>query len=271
MMMIAFVASYFWALGSDWKAEDVLSFFCASCLAATVAAFHDMQTRSAFVKDQQLQYHNAELAAAKARMEQLLYNVLPAPIIERLYINTDHEIVDTIDRGSVLFAYLDFPGDPLGQSGQDAVPLIDDFNVVIEALDAAVHLHKSAEKIKTVPYIVVSGLPDPSADHATALCHLANDMFERLEVMKSRARVTLRIGIHTGKLCAGLLGKTKFIYDVFGDTVNTASRLASNAPANSAQVPCCLVDAFTVHTRAHAHAPSTKTPEALIPLLTPPQ
>ena len=96
------------------------------------------------------------------------------------------------------------------------------------------------EKIKTIgdAYMVVAGIPQPVADHATAIAHMAADMVHGLESYAKRtsSELGIRIGIHTGSVVAGVIGTKKFIYDLWGDTVNTASRMESTGVPGRVQV-----------------------------------
>ena len=96
------------------------------------------------------------------------------------------------------------------------------------------------EKIKTIgdAYMVAGGLPDRSEDHAEAIAEMALAMREALEKLKPMLgeAVSIRVGIHTGPVVAGVIGKKKFIYDIWGDTVNTASRMESHALPGTIQV-----------------------------------
>jgi len=96
------------------------------------------------------------------------------------------------------------------------------------------------EKIKTIgdAYMVVAGIPQPVADHATAIAHMATDMVNGLEAYAKRtgSELGIRIGIHTGSVVAGVIGTKKFIYDLWGDTVNTASRMESTGVPGRVQV-----------------------------------
>ena len=170
----------------------------------------------------------AALDAEHARSEGLLLNVLPAPVAERLK-RSDGVIADGFEEVTVLFA--DIVGfTPLSASltPGEVVTLL---NGVFTAFD---HLLETSglEKIKTIgdAYMVAGGVPVPRADHAAAMADLALDMKAELARLRAEidAPLDVRIGIDTGPVVAGVIGKRKFIYDLWGDTVNTASRMESH-------------------------------------------
>jgi class 3 adenylate cyclase len=167
------------------------------------------------------------LAAEHARSERLLLNVLPAPIAARL---KEHEavIADRFAGASVLFAdIVDFT--PLAQRlpPDQVVALLDD---VFSRLDALVDQH-GLEKIKTIgdAYMVAAGVPTPRDDHLHALARFAvaaRDAFR--DPLPGQPPIQLRVGLHSGPVVAGVIGRRRFLYDLWGDTVNTAARLESH-------------------------------------------
>ena len=103
------------------------------------------------------------------------------------------------------------------------------------------------EKIKAIgdAYMVASGLPNPRPDHASALVHLARDFFDILDRFNAERGLdlSLRVGISCGPITAGIIGKHKFAYDIWGDTVNVASRMESTGVPGRIQVTEAFVDA----------------------------
>lgn len=170
----------------------------------------------------------SELVEEKATSERLLLNVLPAPIADRL-LHGESLIVDRFDSVSVLFA--DIVGfTKLSQTTSPEV-LVTMLNELFSMFDRLAEKH-GLEKIKTIgdAYMVVAGIPQPIADHAVAIAHMGLDMQAGLAEYCDRTgtQLSIRIGIHTGSVVAGVIGKKKFIYDLWGDTVNTASRMESH-------------------------------------------
>ena len=168
-----------------------------------------------------------ELIAEKATSERLLLNVLPGAIADRLKAG-ENLIVDRFDAVSVLFA--DIVGFTALSSRTSPEKLVTMLNELFSAFDRLAAKH-GLEKIKTIgdAYMVVAGIPQPIADHAIALSHMALDMNEAISDYAKRtgSDLSIRIGIHSGSVVAGVIGEKKFIYDLWGDTVNTASRMES--------------------------------------------
>ncbi|MEX2459451.1 MAG: adenylate/guanylate cyclase domain-containing protein [Actinomycetota bacterium] len=171
------------------------------------------------------------LAHERDRSERLLLNVLPGPIAERLKAG-ESVIADAAPEVGVLFA--DIAGfTPLSASmgPEDLVRLLND---IFTEFDALADKH-GLEKIKTIgdAYMVASGLLDHRGAHESDLAAMALDM---LEAVRGRDGVALRIGIDIGPVVAGVIGRRKFIYDLWGDTVNTASRMESHGQAGAIHV-----------------------------------
>ena len=169
-----------------------------------------------------------ELSAEKQTSERLLLNVLPAPIAERLK-SGEGTIVDRFEAVTVLFA--DIVGFTSLSSKVPPEQLVTMLNELFSEFDKLAEKH-GLEKIKTIgdAYMVVAGIPQPVANHAHAITHMALDMLLVIEefAKKHKSELTCRIGIHTGPVVAGVIGQKKFIYDLWGDTVNTASRMESH-------------------------------------------
>jgi class 3 adenylate cyclase len=179
---------------------------------------------------------NRLLQAERERSEQLLRNVLPGPIADRLK-GGEEVIADGFPEVTVLFADLvDFSRRSDRSSPERVVQVLDD---LFSALDRLAERH-GLEKIKTIgdAYMVVGGLPEPRPDHAQAVAEMALALRE--EVPRHRdpdgRPLAVRIGIDTGPVVAGVIGRRKFSYDLWGDTVNTASRMESRGVEGCIQV-----------------------------------
>jgi class 3 adenylate cyclase len=174
------------------------------------------------------------LAAEQQRSERLLLNVLPAPIAERLKAG-EEVIADAFPEVTVLFADLvDFTRSSRRSSPAQVVQAL---NELFSAFDQLAQ-HHGLEKIKTIgdAYMVAGGLPDPRPDHVQAVAELALAMREEVarRADPSGQPLQVRIGIDTGPVEAGVIGTAKFSYDLWGDTVNTASRMESHG------IPGCI-------------------------------
>jgi len=181
---------------------------------------------------------NAEQAMNKAiaQSEALLNNVLPSVIANRLK-QTEVIIADSFPDVSILFAdIVNFT--PLSQSmtATEVVELLDD---LFSRIDVLVHKHK-LEKIKTIgdAYMVAAGVPVRRSDHAEAIIAFAIDLQSALIAYNHETGRSLqfRIGINSGPVVAGVIGKLRFLYDLWGDSVNTASRMESHGIPNEIQV-----------------------------------
>jgi len=172
----------------------------------------------------------------RIRADELLLNILPAPIAARLKENPQ-TIADGFDEATVLFAdIVDFTS---MSSEADPVDVVSLLNIIFTEFDGLAQKH-GLEKIKTIgdAYMVAAGLPEPRRDHTEAITRFAIDMLAAVKQyhgMKGEP-VRLRIGINTGPLVAGVIGRQKFIYDLWGDAVNVASRMESNGLENQIQV-----------------------------------
>ncbi len=176
------------------------------------------------------------LLLEQAKSEQLILNVLPQTIARRLKAG-EGSIAECYDDASILFA--DIAGfTPLSAElgVEHVVELLNDIHSAFDAIVKRFGL----EKIRTIGdgYMVVSGVPTPRPDHAHALVDAALEMlaFVRNWPSPYAARVRHRIGINSGTIMAGVIGRAKFSYDVWGDPVNVASRMESSGLADCIQV-----------------------------------
>lgn len=184
------------------------------------------------------------LLAEQAKSEALLLNILPKSIAEQLKQDieaitrgeTKPLIAEQFDEVSILFA--DIVGFTPLATQLSATELINLLNQIFSIFDRLSEQH-GVEKIKTIgdAYMVAAGLPIPRADHAAAIANMALDMQDQItEFQEQGHQFQLRIGIHTGPVVAGVIGMTKFIYDLWGDTVNVASRMESHGEPGRIQV-----------------------------------
>jgi len=171
----------------------------------------------------------------KARSEELLLNILPKSIAERLK-QGETTIADSFTDVSVLFADLaGFTSLSTQVAPSEIVVLL---NKIFSAFDNLAERY-GLEKIKTIGdcYMAAAGLPVSKPDHAEATAEMALDMLEVIEDPKYTTQpLNLRIGINSGPVVAGVIGKRKFIYDLWGDTVNTANRMETHGLPNQIHV-----------------------------------
>jgi guanylate cyclase len=176
------------------------------------------------------------LRGEQEKSEALLVNVLPGSIAARLKA-TDRTIADHFDATSILFAdVVDFT--PLSQL-LPPTEMVDILDRLFSHFDELVERH-GLEKIKTVGdcYMAAAGVPDPHADHARRAALLALDMREAVatSTVAGREGLELRIGINSGPVVAGVIGRKRFIYDLWSDAVNTASRMESHGTPGEIQI-----------------------------------
>jgi len=187
-----------------------------------------------WLRDQEQAYLE-QLQIEQEKSERLLLNILPKPIADRLK-QGQSVIADSFAEVTVLFAdIVDFTRLSAQMSPTESVVLL---NEIFSTFDRLAEQH-GLEKIKTIgdAYMVVGGLPTPRPDHAEAIAEMALDMQREIQFKaESGEPLRIRIGIHTGPVVAGVIGTRKFSYDLWGDTVNTASRMESHGLSGGIQV-----------------------------------
>ena len=178
----------------------------------------------------------AALRVEQARSEALITNVLPSSIAERLKDGTG-SIADHVECATILFADLvNFT--PLAQR-MEAADVVGTLDRLFSHFDTLVERH-GMEKIKTIgdAYMAAAGVPDACADHASRAAFLALDMQAAVATTSIAGRdgLELRIGINSGPVTAGVIGTKRFLYDLWGDAVNTASRMESDGTPGEIQI-----------------------------------
>lgn len=184
----------------------------------------------------QEQAYLEQIEQERKKSDLLLLNILPEPISKRLKQGED-VIADSFSQVTVLFAdIVDFTELSATWSPTKTVSLLNQIFSCFDDLADAYHL----EKIKTIGdnYMIVGGIPQYREDHAQAVANIALDMQTEIVRIGETEKVPLRmrIGISSGPVVAGIIGKKKFAYDLWGDTVNTASRMESYGLPNQIQV-----------------------------------
>jgi len=204
------------------------------------------------LRDQE-QAYLSELQAERAKSDRLLLNVLPTAIADRLK-QGERTIVDSFREATVVFAdIVGFTSFSAGIAPSRTVQLLNDLFSGFDKLAETYEL----EKIKTIgdSYMVVGGVPTPRPEHAERCALMALDMLEVLKHFNRRNSLSLdiRVGINSGPVVAGIIGTRKFSYDLWGDTVNVASRMESHSLPGVIQVSpsthALLADKFILEER----------------------
>jgi adenylate cyclase len=185
-------------------------------------------------------FQRNRIAREKARSEELLLNILPEEVAEELKSKGSAEAVH-IDQVTVLFT--DFKGFTAMSETLSPQELVRDLNECFSAFDHITAKY-GIEKIKTIgdAYMAAGGLPTPNTTHATDVIQAAFEMRDFIADGKARKIAAglpyfeIRIGVHTGPVVAGIVGVKKFSYDIWGDTVNTASRMESSGEVGQVNI-----------------------------------
>ncbi len=183
-----------------------------------------------------------QIQEERRRSDHLLLNILPQPIADRLK-SGEARIVNSFDEVTVLFADLvGFTSLAASVVPTRLVKLLDE---IFSSFDEITRRY-SLEKIKTIgdAYMAAAGLPFPHDDHARAAAEAALAMHAAIDGFSASEgfALKLRIGLCTGPVIAGIIGKNKFTYDLWGDTVNTASRMESQGLPGMTQVPAATYE-----------------------------
>jgi class 3 adenylate cyclase len=186
----------------------------------------------------------ADLEREKERSETLLLNILPQSIVARMR-NGETAIADRVAAATILFC--DVVGFTALSQHLPADRTIDFLSRIFSAFDRLA-AELQVEKIKTIgdAYMVAAGIPEAQTDHAERIAALAPRMLDAVASVADATALDLqaRIGIHSGPIIAGVIGTHKFVYDVWGDTVNTASRMESHSLPGRIQLSAATRDAL---------------------------
>jgi len=196
------------------------------------------QTLNAEVEDQRalIQKQHEQINIERQKSENLLLNILPQTVAQRLKENSS-VIADQFKETTVLFT--DIVGFTKMSESLTPSEVVSFLNHIFSSFDDLVEEYK-LEKIKTIgdAYMVAGGFPEPRSDHVEAVANFALEIQKILKTIRTKKNrpISMRTGIHTGPAVAGVIGNKKFIYDVWGDTVNTASRMESHGIDGEIQV-----------------------------------
>jgi class 3 adenylate cyclase len=184
----------------------------------------------------ELQREKELLSIEQMKSEKLMLNILPKPIADRLK-KGEKSIAGSYPEVTVIFS--DLVGFTKMSAQKTAPELVKLLNDIFSRFDKRAEL-LGLEKIKTIgdAYMAVGGLPIPRTDHAEIVADMAIGMFKDLAEfnVEYQQDIQMRIGMHSGPVVAGVIGFTKFSYDLWGNTVNTASRMESTAENGRIQV-----------------------------------
>ena len=214
--------STFWVSEDIWKVWDKAgNFVYYEGIAHDVSERHKMET---------------ELRQQRQQADRLLVNILPYQIAQRPKLGT-RTIAESFDEVSVLFADLvDFTAASADMTPRQLVKVLNEIFSMFDQLAEFYHL----EKIKTIgdAYMVAGGLPTAKPDHNEAIAQFALDIVEAIQgfTRPNGQPFQLRVGINTGPVVAGVIGQRKFAYDLWGDTVNIASRMETTGEGQKIQV-----------------------------------
>jgi len=208
-------------------------FLVSAAIVVGLAATYLLEqgARDVFAQRRFIEHQAVALAEAHETSERLLLNVLPARIAERLE-SGETTIADLFDDATVLFA--DLVGFTPLATRLEPRATRDLLDRLFSGFDERAQRH-GLEKIKTIgdAYMAVGGVPEPCSDHPARVVAFGLDLFDLVALVAADLGqpLALRIGIHTGPVVAGVVGRQKFSYDLWGDTVNVASRLESHGVA----------------------------------------
>ncbi|HLH78251.1 MAG TPA: adenylate/guanylate cyclase domain-containing protein [Candidatus Binataceae bacterium] len=181
------------------------------------------------------QAYLADLRVEKQRSDNLLLNILPRPIVDRIQAG-ETTIADRFQNVTVLFAdIVNFTPRSARMASTELVEMLNDIFSSFDRLS----LELGVEKVKTIgdAYMAVAGLPQPRSDHAAVMARMALRMLDLSgEYRKRYGELELRLGLHSGAVVAGIIGTHKFSYDIWGDTVNIASRMESQGLPGRIQI-----------------------------------
>lgn len=179
-----------------------------------------------------------KLDKANRRTNELLLNILPYPIACKLFSQPEIEQV-TESYKNVTVAFFDIVDFTKMSAVLGAEPLVKLLNMLFCEIDSLLDKYR-IEKIKTIgdAYMVAAGVPERYADHTLEMIYFCEDVLRLIKDfnLRNKSELKIRIGVHCGPVVAGIIGKKKYIYDLWGETVNFASRMESNGISDRIQV-----------------------------------
>ena len=217
---------------ANYTLSDLMSmsmgFWLGMLVIGLAGYYHEKDLRISFVQGLLLEEQKQQIIREQEKSEKLLLNILPEKIASRLKNNTD-TIAERFEEVSVLFADIaNFTKISAEMKPKEVVSFLNDLFVKFDRLTEKYGL----EKIKTIgdAYMVVAGIPEPFGDHAERMLNFSLEIIQATKDYNKTCDwdLNIRIGINSGPAVAGIIGEKKFQYDIWGDTVNTASRMESH-------------------------------------------
>ncbi len=219
-----------WHIGypREYYAPHVVIHFAGCLIGVAVCYLFERSHREVFLNERNLVAEREKAEGLRKRSDSLLLNILPPVVAERLK-DTPGVIADSHKEVTILFA--DICGFTEMSAAITPTRLVGILDVIFSAFDALAEKH-GVEKIKTIgdAYMLAAGMPIYRPDHGEAVAEIALEMLEETKKLSGQLGIDLRlrIGINSGPVVAGVIGTKKYIYDLWGDAVNTASRMESH-------------------------------------------
>ena len=216
---------------ANYSLSDLMSismgFWLGMLVIGLAGYYHEIDLRNSFIQGLLLDEQKQQIIREQEKSEKLLLNILPEKIAARLKNNTD-TIAERFEAVTVLFADIaNFTKISADMKPREVVSFLNELFVKFDRLTEKYGL----EKIKTIgdAYMVVAGIPEPYEDHAERMLNFSLEVIQATKEYNKTCDwdLNIRIGINSGPAVAGIIGEKKFQYDIWGDTVNTASRMES--------------------------------------------
>jgi class 3 adenylate cyclase len=232
---IAIIASVA-AVNGHVAFQIILRLLMLVCVGSIMSYRKEVENRLSYYVTQIMDDERRKLVSETTKSEKLLYAIMPRQIAAKLKQSTG-SIADTFYDVTVMFVSIhNYTSLTASLNHFEQVSLL---NKIFSKFDKVCETHK-LEKIKTIgaTYLVVGGLPLPKANHLSAMCEMALDLQEAIQNFRAPngEKYKIKAGVHCGKVVAGVIGIYKFSYDLWGDTVNTASRMETHSLPGQIQV-----------------------------------